>query len=305
MNDKELTALIFNIVHGSMVDGWGVRTTVFLKGCPLTCLWCCNPEGQKIYNELKYTAEDCVKCGKCEKICPQNAIVGPEDETASINRTKCNNCFCCVDVCPVNALVPFGKKYTVDELYKELEKDQNYFGDEGGVTIGGGEATMSGDFTLALMKKLQKAYIHTALDTCGYIKTEAGLKALELADLVLYDIKGMDDELHKKATGVSNKIIHENLIRRNETGKDIIIRMPIIPGFSDSMENIIETAKFLAPLKAVKRVDVLLMHTYSELKYRQLGRKQPNVFDQKLPDDKGTEIISLFKEYGINVQLGG
>ena len=307
MRDNELKAPIFNIVHGSMVDGWGVRTTIFLKGCPLRCLWCCNPEGQKTCYELKYTAEDCSKeCTSCIKSCTKGAISFPDVNMAPvIDRNLCDNCFACVDQCPTGALSVFGKSYTVDEMFQEIAKDQNYFGFDGGVTIGGGEATLFGEYTLALIKKCQDAYIHTALDTCGYILTEEGLECLERADLTLFDIKGMDEALHIEATGVSNKIIHENLIRRNKTGKDIIIRLPIIPGYTDSTENILRTAEFLAPLEAVKRVDVLMMHRYSELKYRQLGWKIPEVFDKSLADEKETEIMDIMKRYGLNAQLGG
>lgn len=306
MSVNQLTAPVFNIVHGSMVDGWGVRTTVFLKGCPLSCLWCCNPEGQKTYYELKYTKEDCNGCGHCLGVCPQAAIkTDGVSGIPVIDRNLCNNCMRCTEECPTGALDIFGKPYTVEELYREVIKDENYFGEDGGVTIGGGEATVYGDFTLELIKRLQKAYVHTALDTCGYIMTDAGLEALERADLVLYDIKGMNDPLHLEATGVSNKIIHQNLIRRNETGKDIIVRLPIIPGYTDSKENLLATAEFLAPMTSVKRVDVLLMHKYSELKYRQLGWQIPEVFGRSLPEHTGEEILRVLKQYGLNAQLGG
>lgn len=306
MSVNKLTAPVFNIVHGSMVDGWGVRTTVFLKGCPLSCLWCCNPEGQKTCYELKYTKEDCNGCGHCLSVCSRNAIKATAEGSAPvIDRALCDNCMACIGECPTGALDVFGKAYTVEELYREVIKDETYFGDDGGVTIGGGEATVYGEFTLALIQMLQKSYVHTALDTCGYIMSDAGLEALERADLVLYDLKGMNDQLHKEATGVSNKIIHENLLRRNETGRDIIVRLPIIPGYTDAKENLLATAEFLAPLTSVKRVDVLLMHKYSELKYRQLGWKIPEVFDRSLPEDLGQEILSLMHEYGLNAQLGG
>ena len=302
----EWTAPVFNIVHGSLVDGWGVRTTVFLKGCPLRCLWCCNPEGQKLCNELQYTAEDCNGCGRCIDVCPKQAITADRPGGIPvIDRDICDNCFACVADCPTGALDRFAKVYTVEELYKELIKDEGYFGSDGGVTIGGGEASMHGRFTLELIKKLQRDYIHVALDTCGYITSQEGLAAFDTADLVLFDIKGMDDALHKEATGVSNKLIHENLMRRNASGKDIIIRLPIIPGYSDSSENIRQTAELLAPLKAVKRVDVLLMHTYSGLKYRQLGIPMPAVFEETLPEEKGQEILDCFAAYGLQAQLGG
>ena len=305
MREKELTAPIFQIVHGSSVDGWGVRTTIFLKGCPLRCLWCCNPEGQNTWIELKYTKEDCDGCGHCLEVCPRNAVSLSDTGKAVIDRSLCDNCMKCKEVCHTGALDVFGKSYTVEEIFREVAKDQLYFGLEGGVTIGGGEATLFPDFTLELIRRLQASYIHTALDTCGYIRTEKGYAALMEADLVLFDIKGMNDEKHKEATGVSNRIIHENLKLRNETGKDIIIRLPIIPGYTDSDENLRETAEFLAPMKAIKRIDILPMHKYSELKYRQLGWKIPEVFDKDLEKDRDKEIRDMFLKYGFHVRIGG
>ncbi len=277
-----------------------------MKGCPLTCRWCCNPEGQRVHNELKYTAEDCNGCGRCLEACPSGAIHLPKgNPIPNIDRTVCNDCLECTKVCYTGALDCFAKQYTVDALYQELARDQAYYGLDGGVTIGGGEATVHGAFTLALLRKCRQAYIHTALDTCGYITTEDGLAALEEADLVLYDIKGMDNARHLEATGVSNKIIHENLRFRDSLGKDIIIRLPIIPGYTDSAENLMATAEFLAPMKSIKRVDILPIHSYSELKYRQLGWCIPDLFSTSIPHEREEELLDLFRRYGLNAQSGG
>ena len=304
---SELTVPIFNIVHGSTVDGWGVRTTVFLKGCPLRCLWCCNPEGQKRVIELKYTAEDCNGCGNCFSVCPQGAITmtkGPEPKGV-VDRESCDNCLKCVDDCYVGALAPFAENYTVDKLFGEIERDQGYFGVDGGVTIGGGEATLFPEFTLSLIQKCRKSYIHTALDTCGYIETDTGIKCLEEADLVLYDIKGLDPETHKKATGVDNGIILENLKRRNDTGKDIIIRLPLIPGYTDSFENIKQEVELLSGMESVKRIDLIPFHKYAEIKYRQLGWPVPYIFGEDFPQEREKEVMDFFVNAGLPVQVGG
>ncbi len=302
--EKSVKAPIFNIVHGSFVDGWGTRTTVFLKGCPLRCVWCCNPEGQKTTPELKFTQEDCTGCGKCVSACPRGAISW-DGKLAQVDRTRCNDCLACLDCCPTNALDVFGKYYTVDALFRLVERDQLYFGDSGGVTIGGGEATFFPEFTLAFIRRCQQAYIHTALDTCGYITTPTGLEALAQADLVLYDLKGMDSAAHRRYTGVPNELIHKNLLYRDSLHKDIIIRLPIIPGYTDSESNLQETAEFLAGLKSVRRVDVLPVHKYGALKYKQLGKPYVIGGVRLYTPEEEQRLKAIFESKGLNTQIGG
>ncbi|MCL1896718.1 MAG: glycyl-radical enzyme activating protein [Clostridiales bacterium] len=330
----ELTAPVFNIVHGSSIDGWGVRTTVFLKGCPLRCLWCCNPEGQKAEIELKYTEDDCNGCGRCVPACPRGAIRmgdgsgatsmddGPgairmgdgsgairmgdgSGAKAIVDRGLCDNCLECTDICYVDALSTFAKLYSVTGLFREVEKDQGYFGVDGGVTIGGGEATLHPEFTYEFIQKCKKAYIHTALDTCGHINTETGMKCLEEADLVLFDIKGLDPETHKRGTGADNGLILENLRYRDSLEKDIIIRLPLIPGFTDPKENLEREADLIAGMKSVKRIDIIPFHKYAEVKYRQLGWPVPFVFGEDFPQEREQEALDVFLDAGLPAQLGG
>jgi len=290
-----------------MVDGWGIRTTVFLKGCPLRCLWCCNPEGQKNIIELKYTREDCDGCGDCVRVCPRGAIELETDSTekAVIDRSLCDNCLICADSCFKGALAPFARFYTVDELFGEIAKDQSYFGEDGGVTIGGGEATAHPEFTHALIEKCQKSYIHTAIDTCGYIESETGLKCLEEADLVLYDIKGMAPETHKTGTGVSNDLILRNLKFRDSLEKDIIIRLPLIPGYTDSIENLKLESELFSGLSSVKRIDIIPFHKYAGNKYSQLGWSLPPIFGESLSQEREREALELFLSAGLPAQIGG
>jgi pyruvate formate lyase activating enzyme len=303
-----IKGLIFHIIHGSFVDGYGIRTTVFLKGCPLRCLWCCNPEGQQSYQEIKLTDSLCNGCGKCLQVCPENAIqIRQDSETAKveIDRALCTNCGKCIEVCYTGALDYFGKYYSVDELFDIVKKDEQYYrASGGGVTIGGGEPTFQPIFTHSFLNKCRENYIHTALDTCGYTLNSEGLKILEEADLLLFDIKGIEPVAHLKNTGVSNDIILANLKHLNAMGKPIIIRVPVIPGHTDSAQNIKATAELLSGLKSVERVDLLAYHEYGTIKYQQLGREY-KLHIQPLTDERLNEIKDTFERHSLNVQLGG
>jgi pyruvate formate lyase activating enzyme len=306
MTDKH--GLIFHIIHGSFVDGYGVRTTVFLKGCPLRCIWCCNPEGQQGHPELKFTSSACDGCGRCIPACPPGAIqldAGTGDDKLRIDRALCTNCGKCLEICYKEALGCFGSYVTVDELFNIVKKDEQFYrASGGGVTIGGGEPTFQPLFTHALLRKCQENYIHTAVDTCGYTLTGEGFKILEEADLLLYDLKHMNPAAHRKLTGVSNEPILKNLQRLNDMGKAIIIRIPLIPGYTDSAQNVKATAEFLAKLKSVARVDLLAYHQYGSVKYGQLGR----VYQLHIPphtQEHLDDIKQSFERYGLNVQMGG
>ncbi|MBP2650374.1 MAG: PflA [Firmicutes bacterium] len=304
---NKLKAPVFHIIHGSFVDGFGIRTTVFLKGCPLKCIWCCNPEGQAFNPELKVTAGKCNGCGNCVEVCPVGAIkVTMEPEVnLIIDRKLCTNCMECLDVCYTGALEKFGENYTVDELFAVLKKDELFYASSGGgVTIGGGEATWYPEFTLELVRKCKENYIHTAIDTCGYVTSSDGIKALEEADLLLFDVKGINDQKHLKNTGVSNQIILKNLKHLAAMGKAIIIRVPVIPGYNDAEEELRAIAELLSSLKSVRRVDIMAVHEYGKVKYEQLGKEYLlNV--QPIPQERQEKIKALFESYGLNTQLGG
>ena len=298
--------LVFHIIHGSFVDGYGIRTTVFLKGCPLRCLWCCNPEGQMGYPELKYTIAECNNCGNCIGVCPEGAIKSdPILEKVTIDRKLCNNCGKCISVCYTGALQYFGTYYTVDELFDIIKKDEQYYRSSGGgVTIGGGEPIFQPLFTYALMKKCQENYIHVAIDTCGYATTEEQFKILVEADLLLYDLKGLDLNTHIKNTKVSNEIIISTLKKLNDMRKSIIIRIPVIPDLTVTQEAMESIAALLTRLKSVERVDLLPYHTYGTIKYEQLGKEY--TLSTRIDTQEMTEILKNTLEcYGLNVQIGG
>lgn len=298
--------IIFNIVHGSMVDGYGIRTTVFLKGCPLHCKWCCNPEGQKFDPELRYVETLCKGCMKCIDVCPEGAIQKSETgETVAIDRDRCTNCMKCIDSCFFGALEKFGEYYTVDELFDIIRRDTAYYKSSGGgVTIGGGEASMHTDFTLALIRKCKENFIHVAVDTCGYTVNETAFQVLSEADLLLYDLKGMDTEKHIRDTGVSNDLILSNLKKLDELNVPTIIRMPLIPGHNDSDEEIEKAAEFLSTLKNLDRVDLMNYHTFGVVKYAQIGKKYELELTPLSPE-RLDEICTIFARHSIRTQIGG
>jgi pyruvate formate lyase activating enzyme len=302
------TGLMFHIITGSFVDGYGARTTIFLKGCPLRCIWCCNPEGQERYPEIKFTSSLCNGCGRCIEVCPPKVIQfapKPGDDKIAIDRKLCTNCGKCIEVCYTGALECFGKYITVDELFNMVKKGEQFFRTSGGgVTIGGGEPTCWPHFTLSLLRKCRENYLHTAVDTCGYTLTNEGLKVLEEADLLLFDLKGMDPKEHLKNTGVSNELILENLTKLDAMGKPIIIRVPIVPGYNASTQDIKAATEFLSRLKSVERVDLLAYHEYGTVKYEQLGREyKPHI--QPPTQEHMNNIKDTFERYGLNIQLGG
>ena len=300
----ESKGLVFTITHGSFVDGHGIRTTVFLKGCPLRCVWCCNPESQETRPEIKFTQGDCNGCGQCYDICPVTAI-GQDGDKAAINRELCDNCGLCVDVCYKKAISNFAEWQTAGEVFENVYKDISFYkNSNGGVTIGGGEPTLQTDFCRALLDMLHDKGVHVAFDTCGYTVSEAAFALLMDADLLLFDLKGLDPEKHRENTGADNVIILENLRKLNDSGKEIIIRLPLIPGFTDDEQGIKDEIELIGSLKSVRRVDIIPYHDFARIKYEQLGRKYP--FDMDLiPGTSAEDIRDRFLTAGIIAQIGG
>ena len=308
--DGETLGVVFQIVHGSFVDGPGVRTTMFLKGCPLRCAWCCNPESQVAEPELKITQERCDECGRCAEVCPAGAVHledARSSEKVHIQRVRClRDCRLCVERCATRALEFFGWSLTAKEAYEILQKDKAYYGRSGGgVTIGGGEPTFQPRFTYSLMRLCQADGISVAIDTCGYTNSELGLRILDLADLLLFDIKGMDTRKHLAGTGVANTLILNNLTWLGERGKRIIIRLPLIPGQNDSDEALAAVGEFLARFETIERVDLMAFHRFGTVKYAQLGRRCSLTDTETISSTRLESIKRLLESYGLICQLGG
>lgn len=298
--------LIFNQVRGSFVDGWGVRTTIFLKGCPLHCKWCCNPEGQRFEPELRLFHDKCTRCGACVATCSQQAL-SLTDQGIICDRQKCDGCGACLVSCSAGALDLFGRPMTARQAFEMVRLDRDYYlASGGGLTIGGGEASQFPEFCLELMDLCHQDGISVAVDTCGYAPRLENLAVLEKADLLLYDIKGVDPERHRQNTGVDNALIWENLRHLDEMGKEIIIRIPVIPGYNDSREELEETARRLTQLTQIKRVDLICYHQFGMVKYQQLDRTYP-ILDsvQPIPEARQRELLALFQSYNLPTQLGG
>jgi pyruvate formate lyase activating enzyme len=303
MDTDEYTSIVFTITRGSFVDGWGIRTTIFLKGCPLRCIWCCNPESQSPLPELCVTPAECTHCGLCRDVYEYLKL---ESDGPTVDRRLCTNCGKCAELCPTKALTMFGEVYTVDRAFRELIRDKEYYDRSGGgVTIGGGEATFSDKFTYALVKKLQETGVHVAIDTCGYPVSPLALKVLEQADLLLFDLKGFDSERHRKHTGVSNELIHKTLRHLGALGKDIIIRIPLIPGHTDDNETLRNEAALIASIGTVRRIDLIPYHDFGAVKYRQLGRPYKMEGTPRLAEERVEEIARIFSVTGIPTQIGG
>lgn len=255
------SGIIFDIQRFSLHDGPGIRTTVFFKGCPLRCLWCHNPESISPKIELAFYRHKCIGCNSCILVCPTGALQDDDLEGKEYNEKLCKFCFKCVDACPTRALVSQGKIYELEEVLDEVIKDFPFYKQSGGgVTLSGGEPTFQFDFCLALLKACKENGISTALDTSGFVSWDKLKDLLPFVDIFLYDIKHMNSEEHRKITGVPNEIILENLYKLDKAEKWIEIRVPVIPGYNDSEENIMAVANFIAKLRSVRRVKLLPYH---------------------------------------------
>jgi len=277
-----------------------------MKGCPLGCLWCSSPQSQKPSPEILHIELNCKKCGRCVEACPVEAITLSEDEGVTIDGELCTSCGQCVEACPNQALELVGNYMTVEELFQEVDKDSPFYRrSNGGVTMGGGEPTVQHEFVTGSLKKCKQHYIHTAIETCGYVKWEHLEKLLEYLDLVYIDIKHMDDVVHGELTGVSNQLILENA-RRVAAIRPLIIRIPVIPGYNDSEDNILDTAMFVAKLdKNLQRIELLPYHKFGTQTYSRLGREYKLTDVESPGDDRMKRFKEIVESCGVRAQIGG
>ncbi len=268
--------LIFDIQGYSVHDGPGCRTLVFMSGCPLSCPWCANPEGQLLQPRLMYRHNICIQHHfRCITACPHGAVSKTGSlPTLAFDRTRCEPCdqMVCVNACLSEALQVSGKIYSIDSIMKTLHRDQGYWGDHGGVTFTGGEPLMQADFLTGVLKKCRSAYIHTAVETSGYTSRSNLLAMLKWTDWLFVDLKHMDPERHRQYTGVSNSLILKNLAAIASSGWKgrLILRVTVVPGFNDTDDNMVKTARF-AKATGLTEINLLPFHRLGESKYEQLG----------------------------------
>lgn len=316
MAEKILTGKLYDIQGFSVHDGPGIRLTLFLKGCPLRCPWCHSPESQAFHTELNWMEMKCAgieKCGRCLDACPNAAVSSGKMKTAidgsgeirlvTVDRSKCDNCGACAKACPAKALYMCGTDYTVDEIMEYITRDMPFFKRSGGgVTVSGGECLCQPDFTLALLKQCKENGVHTAVDTTGFVKWDVIESILPYTDIFLYDIKGIDNALHKQVIGVSNDLILDNARKIAGAGGRFQIRVPVIPMYSDSPEVFNEIGAFILGLgSAVDLVQLLPYHNLGTAKWDRLQTNKP-VFEAALPAEAMLEARKKqLEEMGLSV----
>lgn len=283
--------MIFNIQKCSIHDGNGLRTLVFFKGCPLRCPWCANPESQSFQCEIMEYPSKCIGCGLCVKRCPQKAI----SMEGKIHRELCiQDCTECTDICYAEAKKRVGKDYTVEELLKEIKKDKIFYDIKGGgVTFSGGEPLVYGEYLEQIAKVCQQNRINVCVESCGYSSFDNFKNALPYIDSMFLDIKIMDPQKHKEITGGDNGLILENIRRISEYGMPLTIRTPIVPGYTDSAENIREIAQFVAELPTVKEYELLRYHNFGQSKYGALGREYALADIEPPTDENMLELTKI------------
>lgn len=300
---SQTAGLAFDVRRHAMHDGPGIRTSIFLKGCPLSCPWCHNPEGMSFAPELQLRPERCVACGSCAEACPTGAAGDPE--------IACTACGACARICPTGARALIGTPITVDEVLRIATSDEVFFdASDGGITFTGGEPLAQPAFVEAAAKALHQRGFRSAVDTSGYASTDSLLRIAAYTDLFLYDIKYMSNGAHQETCGVSNKIIHANIRALADIGADVMISVPYIPGYTDSDDNMMATARFIAGLKPAGRsrpypVRILPYHDAARAKYERRGQVY-HCDGVAVPAPVQLErAAALFRTHDIDVSIGG
>jgi len=293
-----VTGRVFNVQRYSLHDGPGIRTTVFLKGCPARCLWCHNPESQAFGPEVIRVETRCASCGTCEAVCPHGA---PPPGSG-----LCTACGDCVEACPAGARELVGRETAVDEVMAEVLRDRIFFQESGGgVTFSGGEPLAQLEFLRALLEAARGHGLHTAVDTCGFAPREALLGLVPLVDLFLFDVKLIDDARHRELTGLPTGPILDNLRALVAAHPSVWIRVPIVPGHTDDEADVAAIAALVDELPRVRHVSLLPFHATGGAKARRLGRPAPLESLAPPPPEKMETLADFFRERGLAVSIGG
>lgn len=292
--------VVVNIQRYSLGDGPGIRTTVFLKGCPLRCLWCANPESQDPKPEIGHRESMCRHCGKCLQAC-KNGAISLADGRIRIDRAKCIRCGICVDACLYESMTWYGKEMSADAVVREVCKDEMFYGADGGVTLSGGEVLMQAEYATEILRGCKEAGIGTAIETSGF---GAGLDLLlPWLDIILFDIKCVDSARHKEMTGAPSEIIHRNLRLATESGAKVTVRYPMIPGYNDAPGDVEAIAELMAAL-GLHTAEIMPYHSFGVTKYDALGR--PYTVQSETPDsEKLAHAMAAFAAHGVMCTVGG
>lgn len=299
-----LEGVVFDIQRFSLHDGPGIRTIVFLKGCPLSCKWCSNPESQSLKPTLMYQADQCIHCGICIEVCPQGAL--SPGNPGFVDRQKCIACGECEANCPAWALTIKGKSMSVQDVVRELKKDVSYYRHSGGgITISGGEPLVQAAFAAELLKACKIQGWHTAMETTGYTADERAIEdVFPFLDLVLLDVKSCDSAIHQKFTGVTTDIIRRNSVRITELAKTVI-RVPTIPGVNASVRDFKKVCEFAKTLRGVETIHILPYHAYGENKYELMGEDYPMQGTRSLTPEEIDSYKRTVENNGFRCIVGG
>ena len=299
-------SLVFDIKRYAINDGPGIRVTIFLKGCPLSCKWCHNPESISREVQKMYTESKCIGSLECIKICEQEALsLGPNGIVTDVD--ACNLCGKCAEVCPTKAIEMSGEEMSVEKVMKIIKRETLFMDQsKGGVTFSGGEPLMHHEFLIKLLDACGEEGIHRCVDTSGFTNTKIFKEVAQRTDHFLYDLKMMDSDKHKELTGVPNEKILENLKILAETGAAMNIRIPLIKGVNDDKENILRSAEFIAALSGgKKKVNILPYHNIASKKYEKLGVEYAQGTMDEPDQDHQKRILEIFQSFGIKAILGG
>jgi pyruvate formate lyase activating enzyme len=307
MRNETVNGVVFNIQHYAIHDGPGIRTTVFLKGCPLGCLWCQNPESQDLKPVIFFNAEKCTGCGMCTEVCPENAIQIVAEKSVT-DRSRCKGTGECAAICPNEARSLMGRTMSGLEVFEDVNADAVFYQNSGGgVTLSGGDPVAQPAFATDILKRCQNAGIHTAVETCGFAKWQTLKNILRYVDLVLFDIKHMDPVKHRAFTNVSNELILDNAKKiRRQLELPMLARIPVIPGYNDSPDMLKTAAQFIArELGTAVNVHLLPYHRLGEAKYERLEKPGQRIRIVPPEDSHMQEVKGVFAAEGLTVYIGG